>query len=56
MYPRVVISSLAKQREITTCRYKSLLQENVMLCYGFLNKGPAYSAKVFPTKAPLVPC
>jgi hypothetical protein len=51
LYPRVVILSLAKRLkkppfailtlpfvcdpEITTCRYKGLLQEYVMLCYGF---------------------
>jgi hypothetical protein len=27
-----------------------------MLCYSFLTKGPACSAKVFPAKAPLAPC
>jgi hypothetical protein len=26
--------------EITTCHYKSLLQEYVMLYYGFPSKGP----------------
>jgi hypothetical protein len=55
LYPRVVISSLAKRLEkpafailtlplvhdpeITTCRYKGLLQEYVMLCYGFPTSG-----------------
>jgi hypothetical protein len=41
--------------EITTYCYKGLLQEYVMFCYGFPNKGPACSAKVSPTKAPLAP-
>jgi hypothetical protein len=27
-----------------------------MLCYSFLNKGPACSAKVSPANAPLAPC
>jgi hypothetical protein len=26
--------------EITTCHYKGLLQQYVMLCYGFLTNGP----------------
>jgi hypothetical protein len=42
--------------EITTYRYKVLLQEYVMLCYNFPNKGPACSAMVSPTKGPLAPC
>jgi hypothetical protein len=42
--------------EITTCHYKGLLQEYVMVCYGFPIKGPTCSAKVSPTKAPLAPC
>jgi hypothetical protein len=73
MYPRVVISSLAKrlQRphfailtlplvygpEITTCHYKGLLQEYVMLCYGFLNKWSPLVVLKFPAQAsPLAPC
>jgi hypothetical protein len=35
---------------------KGLLQEYVMLCYGFPSKGPACSAKDSPSKAPLAPC
>jgi hypothetical protein len=56
-YPRVGISSLAKRQEnlifailtlplvygpeITTCCYKGLLYEYIMLCYRFPIKGPA---------------
>jgi hypothetical protein len=63
LYPRVVISSLAERLEnllfviptlplvygleITTCHYKGLLQDLVMLCYGFpMTRVPACSAKV----------
>jgi hypothetical protein len=42
--------------EITTCSYKGLLQEYVMLCYGFPSKGSACSAKDSPAKATLAPC
>jgi hypothetical protein len=68
LYPRVVISSLAKRLEnlifviltlplvydpeITTCCYKGLLHEYVMLCYDFPIKDPTCSAKVSPAKAP----
>jgi hypothetical protein len=54
MYSQVMISLLAEGLEkllftihtlplvygpeITTCRYKGLLQEYVMLCYGFLGR------------------
>jgi hypothetical protein len=41
---------------ITICRYKVLLQEYVMLCYGFPSQGPTCSAKVFPTKTSFAPC
>jgi hypothetical protein len=72
LYPRVVISSLAKRlenllfailtlplvhgSEITTYHYKGLLQKYVMLCYGFPIKGPACSANHSLAKAPLAPC
>jgi hypothetical protein len=63
LYPRIVISSLIERLEnlifdiltlpcvygieITTCRYKGLLQELVILCYGFLvTRVSACSAKV----------
>jgi hypothetical protein len=63
LYPRVVISSLAERlenllfairtlplvygTEITTCHYKGLLEELVMLCYGSpVTRVPASSAKV----------
>jgi hypothetical protein len=71
LYLRVVISSLAKRLgkllfailtlplvygpEITTCHYKDLIQEYVMLCYGFSIKGPACSAKD-PQQRPLLHC
>jgi hypothetical protein len=42
--------------EITTYRYKGLLQEYVILCYGFPSKGPAYSAKHSSAKALLASC
>jgi hypothetical protein len=69
LYPRVVISSLAKRLlkppfailtlplvygpEIITCYYKGLLQEYIMLCYGFLNKWSSlavlrFLAQMFP--------
>jgi hypothetical protein len=40
----------------TTCHYNGLLKVYVMLCYNFLSKGPACSAKVSLKKAPLAPC
>jgi hypothetical protein len=40
--------------EITTCRYKGLLQEYVMLCYGFPTNGPASSDEVSHTQWPLL--
>jgi hypothetical protein len=71
LYPRVVISSLAKQLEnllfviltlplvyvpeITTCHYKDLLQELVMLCYGSpVTRVPSSSAKVSSWLEPLL--
>jgi hypothetical protein len=62
LYPRVVILSLIGRLEnllftiltlplvydpeITTCHYKGILQELVMLCYGFtMTRVPACSAK-----------
>jgi hypothetical protein len=72
LYPRVVISSLAKRLkniflsfftlplvyspEITTCHHKGLLHEYVILCYGFLTKSPTCSAKFSLTQVPLAPC
>jgi hypothetical protein len=41
--------------EITTCHYKGLLQELVVLCYSFLvTRVPAYSAKVSSWLKPLL--
>jgi hypothetical protein len=40
--------------EITTCYYKGLLHEYVMLCYGFLTHDPTCSAEVSCTKWPLL--
>jgi hypothetical protein len=41
--------------EITTCRYKGLLQELVLLCYGFpVTQVPACNAKVFSWLEPLL--
>jgi hypothetical protein len=40
--------------EITPCHYKGLLQEYVMLCYGFLNKWPLFQCYGFPHKRPLL--
>jgi hypothetical protein len=43
--------------EITPCHYKCLLQEYVMLCYGYPTRAPlACSAKVSPATTPLKPC
>jgi hypothetical protein len=42
-------------REITTCRYKGLLHELIMLCYGFpVTQDPACSAKVSSWLEPLL--
>jgi hypothetical protein len=71
LYPNVVISSLAERLEnllfairtltlvygleITTCHYKGLLYELVMLCYGSpVNRAPASSAKVSSWIKPLL--
>jgi hypothetical protein len=35
--------------EITTCRYKGLLQEYVMLCYGFVHTVAPLAVLRFPT-------
>jgi hypothetical protein len=73
LYPRIVISSpvsdyrtfflpfftlsLVCGPEITICHYKVLLQEYVMLCYGFLNKRSPIAVLRFPTQtSPLAPC
>jgi hypothetical protein len=72
LYPCVVISSLIGRLEnilflfftlplvyapeITTYCYNGLIQEYVVLCYDFPNKGPTCTAKVFLAKAPLAPC
>jgi hypothetical protein len=73
LYPRVVISSLrgwlenlifailtlplVYGPEITICRYKGLLQEYVMLCYGFLNKQSLLAVLRFPAQMSiLAPC
>ena len=40
--------------EITTCRYKCLLQEYVRLCYGFSINDPACNAKVSSCLEPLL--
>jgi hypothetical protein len=37
--------------EITTCRYKGLLQEYVMLCYGFSHKVAPLAMLRFPTQS-----
>jgi hypothetical protein len=71
LYPRVVISLLAKRQEnllfailtvplvhgpeITTCHYKGLLQELVMLCCGFpWPRVPPSNAKVSSWLEPLL--
>jgi hypothetical protein len=42
---------------ITTCRYKGLLKEYVMHCYGFPNKRSPHVVLRFPTQtSPLAPC
>jgi hypothetical protein len=73
LYPRVVISSPVGDwrtsflllftspsvcgPEITRCRYKGLLQEYVMLCYGFPNKRSPLAVLRFPAQtSPLAPC
>jgi hypothetical protein len=73
LYPRVVISSLAERLEnllfpffilslvygpyITTCRYKGLLQEYIMLCYDYPNKQSPLVVLRFPAQtSPLAPC
>jgi hypothetical protein len=44
----ILILPLMYDPEITTCRYKGLLQELVMFCYSFpVTRVPACSAKVF---------
>jgi hypothetical protein len=72
LYPHVVISSpirdyrtsflpfftlpLVYGPEITTCRYKGLLQEYVMLFYDFLNKRSPLAVLRFPAQtSPLAP-
>jgi hypothetical protein len=43
--------------EITTYHYKCILQEYVMLCYGFLNKRSPHAVLRFPVQmSPLAPC
>jgi hypothetical protein len=43
--------------EITTCRYKGLRQEYVMLCYDFPNKRSPLAVLRFPAQmSPLEPC
>jgi hypothetical protein len=43
--------------EITTCYYKGLLQEYVMLCYDFPNKWSPLAMLRFPTQMYLLaPC
>jgi hypothetical protein len=71
-YPQIAISPLAKRLEnllfpfftlpllygpqIATHRHKGFILEYVMLCYDFITKSPACSAKDSPTQAPLAPC
>jgi hypothetical protein len=73
LYPRVVISSpigdlrtffvplftlpLVYDLEITTCRYKGLLQKYVMLSYSFLNKRSPHAVLRFLAQmSPLALC
>jgi hypothetical protein len=68
LYPRVVISSLAKLHfailtlplvyglEITTCCYKGLLQEYVMLCYSPDKRSLLAVLRFQAQTSPLAPC
>jgi hypothetical protein len=73
LYPRIVISlpvgdyrtsflpfftlPLVYGPEITTCCYKGLLHEYVMLCYGFLDKRSLHAVLRFPKQmSPHAPC
>jgi hypothetical protein len=53
----MIIFSWVYGPEITTWRYKGLLQEYVMLCYSFLNKWSPLAVLRFPVQtSPFAPC